>query len=191
MNTLLSEEQRDALQELMNISMGKAANALARLVGAKITLSIPRIVSVTPQEFGQMLSDTDVWYTRQSFMGHIRGEVLTVLSKTGCDSIGELMDYEVPLDNDALSELLLELANILAGACLSGFAEQLALNAKLNMPTLFFPQSQPVAQVHWASTLMMEVEFKVEASQFDSRVVICLEDIAVATLLQALNQLLE
>lgn len=138
-----------------------------------------------------MLTNTEVWYTRQSFLGQIRGEVLTVLSKTGCDSIGGLMDYEVPLDNDTLSELLLELANILAGACLSGFAEQLALSAKLNMPTLFFPQSQQVAQVHWASTLMMEVEFKVEASQFDSRVVICLEDRAVDTLLQSLNRLLE
>jgi len=191
MNTLVSEEQRDALQELMNISMGRAANALARLVGAKVTLSIPRIVSVTPIEFAQMLTNTEVWYTRQSFLGQIRGEVLTVLSKTGCDSIGDLMDYEVPLDNDTLSELLLELANILAGACLSGFAEQLALSAKLNMPTLFFPQSQQVAQVHWASTLMMEVEFKVEASQFDSRVVICLEDRAVDTLLQSLNRLLE
>lgn len=191
MNTLLSEEQRDALQELMNISMGRAANALARLVGAKVTLSIPRIVSVTPIEFAQMLTNTEVWYTRQSFLGQIRGEVLTVLSKTGCDSIGDLMDYEVPLDNDTLSELLLELANILAGACLSGFAEQLALSAKLNMPTLFFPQSQQVAQVHWASTLMMEVEFKVEASQFDSRVVICLEDRAVDILLQSLNRLLE
>ncbi|SNY60339.1 chemotaxis protein CheC [Arsukibacterium tuosuense] len=191
MKTLLSEQQRDALQELMNISMGRAANALARLIGAKVTLSIPRIVAVTPQHFAQMLKDKDVWYTRQSFLGHIGGEVLTVLSKTGCDSIGELMDYEVPLDNETLSELLLELANILAGACLSGFAEQLGLNAKLSMPTLFFPQNQQVVQVHWASTLMMEVEFKVEASQFDSRVVICLDEIAVGILLQALNRLLE
>lgn len=191
MNTLLSEEQRDALQELMNISMGRAANALARLVGTKVTLSIPRIVSVTPLQFAQMLNDTDVWYTRQSFLGHIGGEVLTVLSKTGCDAIGELMDYKVPLDNTTLSELLLELANILAGACLTGFSEQLALNAKLSMPTLFFPKNEQVVQMRWASTLMMEVEFKVEAGQFDSRVVICLEDIAVDTLLQALNRFLE
>ena len=44
MSLLLSELQRDALQELMNISMGQAANALARLIDAKITLSIPKIV---------------------------------------------------------------------------------------------------------------------------------------------------
>ena len=46
MNNVLNEDQRDALQELMNISMGRAANALARLIGTKVSLSIPRIVAV-------------------------------------------------------------------------------------------------------------------------------------------------
>ena len=32
----LSEDQRDALQELMNISMGQAANSLAHLIETKI-----------------------------------------------------------------------------------------------------------------------------------------------------------
>lgn len=190
MNTLISAEQQDALQELMNISMGRAANALARLIGAKVTLSIPKIVAVTPVEFSRMLQTDDVWYTRQSFLGQIRGEVLTILSKSGSDSIGAMMDYPLPLNNDALNELLLELANILAGACLSGFAEQLELNTKLNMPTLYFPAQQE-AQLHWASTLMMEVEFKVEASQFDSRVVICFEYISIEAVLQTLTRLLE
>ena len=191
MNSLLVEEQRDALQELMNISMGRAANSLARLVGTKVTLSIPKIVAVTPTEVSFLLQVEDVWYTRQSFIGQIGGEVLTILSKSGCDSIGGLMGYGTPLEENALSELLLELANILAGACLLGFSEQLGLCAKLNMPTLFFPKSQQGAQMNWASTLMMEVEFKVEASQFESKVVICLEHKSVDTLLQALNRLLE
>ena len=57
MNTVLNEDQRDALQELMNISMGRAANALARLIGTKVALSIPRIVAVTPEEFNRILSN--------------------------------------------------------------------------------------------------------------------------------------
>ncbi|MGL4746262.1 MAG: chemotaxis protein CheC, partial [Shewanella sp.] len=77
MNMLLSEEQRDALQELMNISMGQAANSLARLIEAKITLSIPKISDVTPEQFVSMLSDQTVWYTRQSFLGSIKGEVIS------------------------------------------------------------------------------------------------------------------
>lgn len=190
MNMLLSEEQRDALQELMNISMGQAANSLARLIEAKITLSIPKISDVTPEQFVSMLSDQTMWYTRQSFLGSIKGEVISTLSKQGCDAIGKLMDYQLPLTQDRLNELLLELANILAGACLTGFAEQLSLNAKLSMPTMYSATSQHY-HYRWASTLMMEVEFKVEVSQFDSKIVICLEEASVQTLLAKLQQLLE
>ncbi|MGP9801641.1 chemotaxis protein CheC [Rheinheimera sp. NSM] len=191
MNTLLTEEQRDALQELMNISMGQAANALARLIAAKITLSIPKISDVTPQQFMSMLTDDAVWYTRQSFLGTIKGEVVAVFSKEGSDAIGRLMDYDLPLNQDSLDELLLELANILAGACLTGFAEQLSLKAKLSMPTMYTPTMQHIEQYRWASTLMMEVKFNVEASHFDSKIVICLEESSVQTLLITLQQLLE
>lgn len=191
MKTGLNEDQRDALQELMNISMGRAANALARLIGTKVTLSIPHIIAVTPDDFNQMLTDKRACYTRQSFIGGVKGEVLTILSEQGCSSIAELMEFELPLNEDSHSELLLELANILAGACLTGFSEQLNLNAKLSMPTVFLPEKCLNTEAKWASTLLMEVEFKVEASQFDSRVVICLESLSVETLLTSLAALLE
>ena len=42
----LDEEQRDALQELLNISMGQAANSLAQLIETKIDISIPKIYEV-------------------------------------------------------------------------------------------------------------------------------------------------
>jgi chemotaxis protein CheC len=191
MNTLLTEVQRDALQELMNISMGQAANALARLIAAKITLSIPKISDVTPQQFMSMLVSDSVWYTRQSFLGAIKGEVVAVLSKEGCEAIALLMDYDLPLSPGSRNELLLELANILAGACLTGFAEQLSLKAKLSMPTMYSPTVQNSEHCRWASTLMMEVQFNVEASHFDSKIVICLEESSVQTLLTTLQQFLE
>ena len=37
----INEDERDALQEIMNISMGQAADALARLIQTKVSLSIP------------------------------------------------------------------------------------------------------------------------------------------------------
>lgn len=195
MSALLTEAQRDALQELMNISMGQAANALARLIETRITLSVPRIIAVTPDEFAALFQDTEQnWYTRQSFMGAVNGEALTILSKSGCCALAEAMDYEVPLSAISNKELVLELANILAGACLTGFAEQLAISAKLNMPTLYTPpvsDSERTATFHWKSTLLLEVEFSVETSLFDSKVIICLEGRSVTTLMQSIQALLE
>lgn len=187
----LTEDQRDALQELMNISMGQAANALARLINAKITLSIPKIVVVSTAEFQRIFQSTAHWFTRQSFVGLVKGEVLTLLAKEGTDTIGQLLDYPLPMDEVSQEELLLELANILAGACLNVFSAQLGLNTKLSMPTMFSCQMRQTESYRWNSTLLLEVEFQLEATPFDSRVVICLEGQSVDTLINRLNQLLE
>jgi len=192
MKTLLSEEQRDALQELMNISMGQAADALARLISTRIMLSIPRIISATPAEFVAMFgAEQTYWFTRQSFLGNANGEVLTLLSKEGCEILAEAMDYELPLSETSRCELILELANILAGACLSGFTNQLSLNTKLNMPTLYQPNFSDVSQYNWDSTLLLEVDFLVAKAHFESKVVICLDDRSVHALLEKLQQFLE
>ena len=191
MSTLLSELQRDALQELMNISMGQAANALARLIEAKITLSIPKIVMVSATEFQQMFVTDQYWFTRQSFLGSVKGEVLTLLARAGTETIGGLMDYVLPLDERSRKELLLELANILAGACLNGFSNQLALHTKLSMPTMFHPDARQAEGFRWSSTLLLEVEFQLEGTAFDSRIVICLEGQSVEILIGKLNELLE
>ena len=64
----LDEEQRDALQELLNISMGQAANSLAQLIETKIDISIPKITSVTPTQLYTLLFGSDAtFHTRQSF----------------------------------------------------------------------------------------------------------------------------
>jgi chemotaxis protein CheC len=191
MTVPLSEEQRDALQELMNISMGQAANALARLINAKITLSIPKIVLVSANEFQRIFQSNDYWFTRQSFVGLAKGEVLTLLAKDGTNTIGKLLDYQIPMDERSQEELLLELANILAGACLNVFSSQLGLNTKLSMPTMFSTQMRQAESYRWISTLLLEVEFQLEATPFDSRVVICLEGQSVDTLISRLNKLLE
>ncbi len=191
MNTFLSEQQRDALQELMNISMGQAANALALLTDAKITLSIPKIVVVSASQFHDIFQSEQYWFTRQSFMGQVKGEVLTLLAKAGTNTIGDLLDYPVPLDDCSQEELLLELANILAAACLSGFSAQLDLTTKLSMPTMFNASLRQTEPYRWINTLLLEVEFQLEATPFDSRIVICLEGQSVEILLGRLNQLLE
>ena len=192
MNDKIGEELRDVLQELMNISMGQAANELAKLIETKIALSIPHIVTVTPTEFAEIFdSDERYWFTRQSFLGSLRGEVIALLSKSGTDTMASLMDYPLPLDDSTTEELMLELANILAGACLKGFAEQLELKANLSMPTAYRPAQDKERQFRWDSALLMEVEFNVEKSMFGSKVLICLEDQSVDSLINRLNTLLE
>jgi len=55
----LNEDQRDALQEICNVGMGKAAAALAKLLGAFVTLSVPNIRVVGVEQLRVALGAQD------------------------------------------------------------------------------------------------------------------------------------
>ena len=187
----LSEDQRDALQELMNISMGQAANSLAHLIETKIGISIPNITAVTPAGLYDLVShNQQAYYTRQSFMGDIHGEVMSILTRHGLAEVAELLEYEQPLSENDINETILELSNILAGACLAGLSEQLELATNLQMPTLFAPQKSDFSQSDWQHSLIMEVKFDIQISSFTMRVVFCLDDASLTRLKSTLDELL-
>ncbi|MEP0357295.1 MAG: chemotaxis protein CheC [Paraglaciecola sp.] len=190
-NILLTEDQRDALQEMMNISMGQAAKSLAQLIDVQIILSIPTINEASPDDLIEILNHSDdTWYARQSFLGQIKGEVLSLISKEGCDAMAELMDYDKPLCDAQTQELILELTNILSGACLSGLSNQLELKSNLNMPTLLTPSTNGKPNYNWATVLLVEVCFSIESFSFNARVVICLEENSIVSLKTSLDALL-
>ena len=187
----LDEEQRDALQELLNISMGQAANSLAQLIETKIDISIPKITSVTPTQLYTLLFETqNAFYTRQSFLGDVHGEVMSVLSQSGLNEVASLMEYDAPLSKEDIQEIILELSNILAGACLAGLSEQLELSTNLNMPTLFSPQKANFDELQWQHCLVMEVQFAIAISSFSMRVVFCLDDESLTRMKATLDELL-
>ncbi|KXJ59530.1 MAG: chemotaxis protein CheC [Alteromonas sp. Nap_26] len=188
----LDSEQQDALQELLNISMGQAANSLAQLIETKIDISIPKISAVTPTQLFSLLFETEnAFYTRQSFLGDIHGEVMSVISRSGLGEVAELMDYDEPLSKNDIQEIILELCNILAGACLSGLSKQLELTTNLNMPTLFQPKKANFDELNWQHSLVMEVQFEITISSFSMRVVFCLDDESLAKLKTTLDEILE
>ena len=187
----LDEEQRDALQELLNISMGQAANSLAQLIETKIDISIPKITSVTPTQLYTLLFETqNAFYTRQSFLGDVHGEVMSVLSQSGLNEVASLMEYDAPLSKEDIQEIILELSNILAGACLAGLSEQLELSTNLNMPTLFSPQKANFDELQWQHSLVMELQFAIAISSFSMRVVFCLDDESLTRMKATLDELL-
>ena len=187
----LDEEQRDALQELLNISMGQAANSLAQLIETKIDISIPKISAVTPTQLYSLLFETEgAFYTRQSFLGDVHGEVMSALSQAGLSEVATLMDYDEPLSKEDIQEIILELCNILAGACLAGLSDQLELTTNLNMPTLFLPDKANFDELQWQHSLVMEVQFVIAISSFSMRVVFCLDDESLARMKDTLDELL-
>ena len=115
---------------------------------------------------------------------------MSVVSQQGLCEVGALLEYDAPLSQTDIQEIILELSNILAGACLAGLSAQLALGTNLNMPTLFSPRKANFEEFQWSNSLVMEVQFDIEISSFSMRVVFCLDDASLDRLTQTLDELL-
>jgi chemotaxis protein CheC len=188
----LSDAQQDALQEVLNISMGQAADALARLIQAQVHLSIPAVSQSSCQDFIGLLNEPERHQlAQQSFLGELSGEMISVITENGNEAMARLMHYDLPLPEQDRQELLLELTNILAGACLHGLISQLNFRIQLAPPVLLNPASLRVGQFNWQQALLMEIKFQIPEADFLAKILICLKQDSLSPLTQHLDMLLQ
>jgi chemotaxis protein CheC len=172
----LDSDQKDALQEISNIAMGTAAAGLAKVLGSFVRLSVPRIRIVETTRIVEQLSaslprDLEVSAVRQAFYSQVEGEVLVVFGEKGCDELAELLAHDGDDTEAAKQELLLDVSNILVGACMNGIAHQLGSELSFSPPEILcraVPLDRMLAGYQPACTqaLLMEIDFSLEAGFF-------------------------
>jgi chemotaxis protein CheC len=201
MNDLtLNEEQRDALQEIANIGMGKAGAALAELLGAFVTLSVPgiKLVNAAQLQADLLASDTAgdaPSPVRQAFQSDISGEAIVLFGRDGREELEELMGYG-DADINCESEALSDIANLLVGACVRSVFEQLGRNLSFSRPN-FVPAAAlqnalSGEQFHrWDVALLLEVRFTLERGGFVAKLVMLLPEAAIRKMKHALEQFLQ
>lgn len=188
-------ERSDALAELVNIGMGQAGDSLARLFDTFIQLSIPRIDLIEPEEVNRAIgalvgTDEPIVAVRQAFSGPIRGEALAVYAATGCDTLADLVRYpDVTSD-----ELLLEISNVLVGACVGALASQFSLDLSFSPPSVL--GRAPIGalldsrQLPWTRALIAEVNFRIVERAFCCHLLTFWPDESLGTLLRAVDSFL-
>lgn len=197
---MLTDDRREALQEIANIGMGQAGASIAQVLGEFVELSIPRILIVPPEDVPAVLIKTvgekTVSIVRQAFYSEMRGEALVIFGQHRCSDLADLMGYESDLDHAAEVELLLDLSNILVGACLGGIAEQLQLAIGFSAPSLM-ADAMPLERllqdnpVPWTAALLVEVDFRLENRSFACHLVILMPEDEIRVLMQAVDRFLE
>lgn len=187
-----TEDQNDALQEVVNIAMGQAGDSLARILGNFVELSVPRIRLVTTQDvistvMGMVDTRAEISAVRQAFSNSLRGEAIVVFAQAGADDLADLMGYDTDLDQSAEQELLLEVTNLLVGAIITGISETLETDLSFSAPSLM-AERKPLDQVlvpeqlSWSHALLMEVNFTVEGRDFKCHMLMFMTEEAIDTL---------
>jgi chemotaxis protein CheY-P-specific phosphatase CheC len=205
--SLLTEDQRDCLQETINVAMGQAGDALARILNVFIHLSVPMIRSVGRDNLNEVLQEfvghepTYVSAVRQGFYSveganGLRGECIVLFNDASYRELAELMAYDGDLLERVDRELLLDAANILCGACLNGIAKQLDESLTYTPPNLLGCDLKPekiidLSQVNWDQILLIAINYRLEHRQFNCTMMLMLPPSAIATLISHLDRILE
>lgn len=169
---------RDALREVSNVAMGRAAALLAKVLGVFVQLPVPQVNIFEVSELHMTLLDAQrgerFSAICQGFIGEaIAGEALLLFHDSEVDDMARLLGWQ-PENEAQTSEMLLDLASILTGACLAGVAEQLDLRFSQGHPQLLgqhasLDQLIQVNRQRWRKTLAVEISYSLEghAIHFD------------------------
>ncbi len=138
-NNYFSADQKDALQEVFNIAIGQAGDSLARYFDLFVELSVPEIIIIKSDQLVGLLNglighESRVSVVRQSFFNHIQGESLSVFHSNDGD-LATLLGNDCSTV-DVNDDIILDVSNILAGACLKGVAHQLETEISFSPPDI-------------------------------------------------------
>ncbi|MBF0488807.1 MAG: chemotaxis protein CheC [Nitrospirae bacterium] len=135
-DSTFSELEIDTLQEIMNIAFGQASADLAEVINVFIVLSVPALrlkKAVSLSEFIRVeIGDLkDFKIVEQSYWGKSKGVALLAFPHEAELELIAMFreDSDMGIDSDMSDELdnemLIEIGNILIGACVSKMAELL------------------------------------------------------------------
>jgi chemotaxis protein CheC len=141
--TVLSELELDALTELVNIGVSRAAASLREMVGRQqVMLSVPNVVLVSRQEAIDLLGKQEsnrLVAVHQVFEGDITGRALLIFPETNSLELvravtgGELsLEDIIELEQEALAET----GNVILNGCLATMANMLQRSLKMSLPEI-------------------------------------------------------
>ena len=149
-NQILTKEQVDYLEEMMNIGAGNSATALEQLLQTKFEMHMPKIYVVPPQKIFSIIGDPLelISCVKMELIGDVRGEMFFITSEAMQAYITQLAEHSAQIekkdggrpDNTVIEEI----GNILAGVYLTAIHDFCKLNIYHTIPLTAHDMAQAV-----------------------------------------------
>jgi chemotaxis protein CheC len=170
--TPLTDLERDALAELSNIAMARAANSLRQMVNYEVRLSVPSVEVLTPETAIQVVAKPDnpsLVAVRQDFSGAFSGRALLIFPEANSlELVRAVVGGQLPLNDIATleDEALAETGNIILNSWIATIANLLKLGLRMSLPVLVRGDSRRMFEsVGIGETLVLFLHIKFEISK--------------------------
>lgn len=197
----LTENQTDALTELINIGFSKSAASLSELTGYRILLGTPAVRLLPISELSNVLSDIvhdRIVTVHQIFNGVISGDAMLILNQNDSRKLVSLMLDDIASDslsNASVKDVLSEIGNIMLNSCLGMFGNILKIRITFTVPHLQLETLESLIKtitidnVEISYALMVSMEFRLRDKAISSYLILVLGITSLEQLLLEIEKL--
>ena len=197
----LSEDEKDCLQELMNVAYGSATAAITEILDAFAKLSIPKIQIINESELKTYLSnelnlEVEHLVSLQQINGTLCGENMFVIDKQSAKNIAYKFGLEEDEVNDEeIADVVLEITNILSSSTISKLAEDIDTNVSFSAPTIktltSIDQLKNLFISKYEKVIIISTQLKFEDLDINAELFIFTTDNSILYIKEKLNKILD
>lgn len=197
----LTEEQIDALQELINIGVGRAASMLNEMLDSPIVLQVPSIkilnLSQLNQELVQKFTNGQLSTVKLSFTGSFSGMAELVFPTESAATLVALLTGEEPgtpdLDLVKIGTLS-EIGNIVINGVMGSISNLLKQHMNYALPIYAEDSIEKLLQLENYNDrtvfLLAQARFSIEHLELIGDIILIFETSSFEVLIEAIDRLL-
>jgi chemotaxis protein CheC len=187
----LTELERDALGEIANIAMARAATSMRQMVGHQVLLSVPAVELLSREAAAQIVGTPDnriLVAVRQDFTGAFSGRALLIFPETSSlELMRAVAGRSLSLKDviDLQDEALAEIGNVLLNNWVAMIANLLKRNLPMSFPVVVRGDGKRVFEVGESATtfvLFLRVRFEINHFQMQGYVALLMEIASIVEL---------
>ena len=198
----LTELEADALTEIVNIGVSRAASNLRKMVGDQVLLSVPSIEVVSQRRAARLIGEreiNDLVAVRQDFAGVFSGRALLIFPEENSLELvravtgGELSAQEVlDLEDEALAET----GNVILNSCLATMANMLQRSLTMTIPEVLRGNGEKLFEIWEDSTadglvLFLYIDFAVRKRDIRGYIAMLMDLPSLQALKELLGEFIE
>lgn len=201
--TPLTELETDALTEIVNIGVSRAASNLRKMAGGEVFLSVPSIEIVSQTRAARLIGEREtdeLVAVGQTFSGIFSGRALLIFPEANSlDLVRAVTGHElshaeiVELEEEALAET----GNVILNACLATMANMLQRNLTMTIPEVMRGPGAALFTAHEGSqadedlVLFLYIDFAIRTLDIRGYIAIVMDLPALAALKALLGDFIQ